>query len=89
MFLLCSELRLAMAGSNRVIPFYSLGLRDLVYPKAVLVVRCGTCQTKRDVRVIPVLAQRGPDYGVLDLEKVFACSACLRRGFAIVRVVWF
>ena len=77
-----------MADSDRVIPFYSLTLGDLVHPRAVLVVHCQACRTEREVQVVPVLARRGPAFGVRDLEKVFTCSACSRRGFAMVRVVW-
>ena len=71
-----------------MIPFYSLRLADLVHPKGILVVRCGACRTEREVPKIPVLARRGPNYGVRELERVFTCSACSRRGFAMVHVVW-
>ena len=89
MFTLCSVFVCGMTDSDRVIPFYSLRLRDLVHPKALLVVRCGACRTEREVPVIPVLARRGPNFSVRDLERVFSCTACSQQGFAMVRVVWF
>lgn len=75
--------------TDRVIPFYSLKLSDLVYPKAGLVVWCGACRREARLQVVPLIGKRGPDYGVRDLGKALTCGACGRRGFANVRVEWF
>jgi hypothetical protein len=73
---------------DRVIPFYSLTLGDLVYPKAALIVWCGSCRREARLDVIPVLAKRGPAFGVRELDKVLTCAGCGRKGFANVRVEW-
>lgn len=72
-----------------VIPFYALCLSHLVRPTAQLVVSCGACRKTREVDVLPLYGRLGPGYGVKALERRLTCSACGRRGFALVRVEWF
>lgn len=74
--------------AGQVIPFYSLKLRNLVEVRALLVVWCSACRSERRVDPVPVIGRRGPDFGVRDLEKVFTCSRCGRKGFGSVRVEW-
>ena len=71
---------------DRIIPFYSLALPDLVHPKAVLIVWCGACRREARLEVIPLLGRLGHRQGVRDLNKALTCSACSRKGFANVRV---
>ena len=71
------------------IPFYSLRLRHLVNAKANLVITCGACRRSGSLDPIALLAARGPEFGVRDLERALKCQACGRRGFANVRVEWF
>lgn len=77
-----------MSSPPTLVPFYSLTLGHLIHPKADLIVWCGACRRTGRLEVLPVLAQRGPAFGVRDLEKVLTCGRCDRRGFATVRVEW-
>lgn len=72
----------------KIIPFYSLRLADLVSEKAVIVLQCRACRREGRLDVIPVLARRGPNFGVRELEGVVTCAECGRKGFAMVRVEW-
>jgi hypothetical protein len=71
-----------------VIPFYSLHLRHIVFSKANIIVSCGACRRTGTLDPIMVLAAKGPEFGVRDLERALRCDGCGRRGFARVHVEW-
>ena len=71
-----------------VIPFYALTLSHLVQPSARLVVSCGACRQVREFDVLPLYGRLGPTYGVKALERRLTCSACGRKGWAMVSVEW-
>jgi hypothetical protein len=68
--------------------FYSLRLRDLVHAKAILIITCGAIRRSGSLDPIALLASRGREFGVRDLERARKCQACGRRGFAHIRVEW-
>jgi hypothetical protein len=70
------------------IPFYSLRLRHLVISKAALIIVCGACRRTGTLDPVAILAAKGPEYGIRDLERALRCEGCGRRGFANVRVEW-
>ena len=76
------------APVQRVIPFYSLRLGDLVIPRAVIVIQCRACYWLDRVAVVPVLAKFGPKYGVRDLERVHVCRGCQAKAHGVVSVEW-
>lgn len=76
------------ASAQRVIPFYSLRLGDLVIPRAVIVMQCRACYRRDRVPVVPVLARFGPKYGVRDLERVHVCRGCHAKAHGVVSVEW-
>jgi hypothetical protein len=63
-------------------------LRHLVTPKAAAIIIYGTCHRVGRLDPVDLLAARGSDFGVKNLEAALRCDGCGRRGFAQVRVEW-
>lgn len=74
---------------HTVIPFYSLRLRHVVAAKGRIVVWCRACRRTGYLDPVDVIALRGPELGVRDLDKLLRCDGCGRKGFADVRMDWF
>ena len=62
------------------LPFYSLRLRHLVTCKASVIVSCGACRRTGTLDPIALLAARGSEFGVRDLERALRCDAMAAAG---------
>jgi hypothetical protein len=71
------------------LPFYALRLKNLVDPKARLVVMCKACRRSGRAEVLPLVHKLGPEFGVKDCELRLVCSHCHQKGWASVTVEWF
>jgi ribosomal protein S27AE len=79
-----------MPEERKVLPFYSSRLRDLVQPRAKLVLTCGACGHVGELDALLLMARPlvGPDEQVRDLQKRFRfrCGKCQMRDWVRLEV---
>ena len=73
---------------NTVLPFYSIRLRDMVRPVAVLTVVCEACKRKTEVDPFEFAAKQGPDANLRQLAPLLRCGQCGMKGWVRFEVEW-
>lgn len=72
----------------RLLPFYTIRLRDLVRPVAVVTVVCAACRHRAVVDPLTLAATKGPDATLRQLEPVLRCGHCGMKGWVHVELDW-
>jgi len=75
-------------NTGKILPFYSIRLRDLVRPVAVLTVICEACKHRSEVDPFAYAASKGPDANLSELGKYLRCAECGMKGWVRFEVEW-
>ncbi|MGR0188020.1 hypothetical protein [Azospirillum aestuarii] len=73
---------------SRLLPFYTIRLRDLMRPVAVLTVVCEACRHRLAVDPFAFAAAKGPDATLRQLERVLRCGHCGMKGWVRFELDW-
>lgn len=75
-------------GKRTVVPIYTLQIRDMVRPRAMLHCVCTVCRQRAELDPVELLAKVGPNARLRDLDDRLTCRACGAKAAASVRVEW-
>lgn len=75
-------------NNGTVLPFYTIRLRDLVRPVAVLTVVCEACQHKARADPFAMAASAGPDANLRRLAPLLRCAHCGMKGWVRFEIEW-